>query len=94
VISAYEKARHWIIDHPKETAQIISEEAKIDLPVAELQLSRNNFSNPLPGNDQINALSTATPILIEEDLVKPGIDLNATLNALIDPSFAQAVISK
>lgn len=92
VIAAYEKARQWITEHPKETAQIVSEEAKLDLPVAELQLQRNNFSNPVPGADHIKALTDAAPILIEESLVKPGVDLEATVKDLIDPSYAVAVI--
>jgi sulfonate transport system substrate-binding protein len=94
VIEAYEKARRWIVEHPKETAKIISEEAKIDLPVAELQLQRNNFSNPLPGSEHIKALSAAAPILLEEGLVKPGVDLEAALNELIDPTYAETVVNK
>lgn len=92
VIAGYEKARHWISEHPKETAQIISEEAKLDLPVAQLQLQRNNFSNPVPGNEHIKALSAAAPILIEDGLVKPGVDLDAVLKNLIEPAYARAVV--
>src|ERR1700733_1275254 len=44
VIKVYEKARLWIAAHPDETAKIISEESKLSLPVAKLQLSRNDFS--------------------------------------------------
>ncbi|MBE0435094.1 MAG: aliphatic sulfonate ABC transporter substrate-binding protein [Methylomicrobium sp.] len=92
VLAAYEKARHWILDHPKETAQIISEEAKLALPVAELQLERNNFADPVPGYAHIKALGAAAPILIAEGLVKPGVDLDKMLKDLIEPIYAQAVI--
>ena len=81
VLAAYEKARKWILSHPDETAQIISEEAKISLPVAQLQLSRNNFKNPIPGDAQKKALKSAAPILTEDELVKKGTDVNVVIDS-------------
>jgi len=92
VLAAYEKARKWILSHPDETAQIISEEAKISLPVAQLQLSRNNFKNPIPGDTQKKALKSAAPILTEEELVKKGTDVNVVIDSWIEPSYAKAVV--
>lgn len=92
VLAAYEKARKWILSHPDETAQIISEEAKISLPVAQLQLSRNNFKNPIPGDAQKKALKSAAPILTEDELVKKGTDVNVVIDSWIEPSYAKAVV--
>ncbi|MDD2774668.1 MAG: aliphatic sulfonate ABC transporter substrate-binding protein [Gallionella sp.] len=93
VIKAYEKARKWIIEHPADAAKLQSEEAKIPLNVAQLQLNeRTDFSNPRIGKEHQNALREAAPILLDEALVRPGTDLNKVINELIDPSFAQAVI--
>jgi sulfonate transport system substrate-binding protein len=92
VIAAYEKARKWIIANPEETAKIVSEEAKLSLPVAKLQLTRNDFSNPIPGEEHVKALTAAAPILIEEDLVKKGTDVNKIILELVEPSFAKAVV--
>jgi len=92
VIAAYEKARKWIIANPEETAKIVSEEAKLSLPVAKLQLTRNDFSNPIPGEEHVKALTAAAPILIEEDLVKKGTDVNKVILELVEPSFAKAVV--
>ena len=92
VIKAYEKARKWIIANPEETAKLLSEEAKISLPVAKLQLTRNDFTNPLPGDEHIKALKAAGPLLVEEDLVKKGVNVDKVVDELIDPSFAKAVI--
>lgn len=93
VIKAYEKARKWIIAHPAEAAQIQSDEAKIPLDVAKLQLTeRTDFSNPRIGKEHADALREAAPILLDEALVKPDTDLNKVINDLIDPSFVQAVI--
>src|SRR5450830_2176012 len=94
VIRAYERARIWIIKNPDETAKLIAEEAKLSLPVSQLQLKRNDFSHPLIGQEHIDALRAAAPILLQEELVQSGTDLPKTINALIDPSFAQGVVAR
>jgi len=38
-------------------------------------------------------LKAAAPILTQEQLVKPGTDLNQVIDALIDVKFAQPVIA-
>lgn len=88
VLAVYEKARAWIASHPDETARIIAEESKVSLPVAKLQLSRNDFSQPWPGRQQVDALQAAAPILLQERLVKPGTDLKKIIDGLIDTQFA------
>lgn len=92
VIANYERARKWILANPEETAKIIAEEAKISPAVAKVQLSRNDLSNPLPGAEHVKALKAAAPILLEEDLVKKGTDVNKAIDALVDPSFAASII--
>lgn len=92
VIAAYEKARKWIVANPEETAKIIAEEAKLSLPVAKLQLSRNDFTNPVPGDEHLKAFKGAASILVEEELVKKGTDVNKVIDELIDSSFAKAVL--
>lgn len=93
VLKVYERAREWIIAHPEDTARIVSEESKVSLPVAKLQLQRTDFSQPIPGAVQSDALKSAAPILIHEQLVRPDADLPRVIDALIDPHFAQAVVS-
>lgn len=92
VIQAYERARQWIVANPEETAKLVAEEAKLPIEVVRLQLTRNDFSNSVPGQQHIDALKAAAPILHEENLVRRGTDVNAVVDALIDPSFARAVI--
>jgi len=65
----------------------------LSLPVAQLQLKRNDFSNPLIGKEHSDALRAAAPILIEEELVKPGTDLSRTIAALIDPGLRKASLA-
>lgn len=92
VIAASEKARKWIIANPAETARLVSEEAKLPLEVARLQLKRNDFSNPVPGAEHVTALKSAAPILVEEDLVRKGTNVGAVIDALVEPGFAKSVV--
>lgn len=94
VIGAYEKARHWAVTHPQQTAELLAREAKLPLEVAKLQLSRTDFSNPQPGAEHIAALKAAAPILVEEQLVRPGTDVAATVEQLISPQLAASVIGQ
>jgi sulfonate transport system substrate-binding protein len=89
VIAAYERARRWTLANTTEAAKILSEEAKVSLQVALLQLKlRTDLSNPWPSSEHVHALQAASPILQAEALVKPGVDLNRTVAALVDTGFA------
>jgi sulfonate transport system substrate-binding protein len=89
VIAAYERARQWTIAHPTDAAKILSEEAKVSLPVALLQLKlRTDLSHPLPSAEHVQALQAAAPLLQAEALVRPGVDLRATVASLVDTRFA------
>jgi sulfonate transport system substrate-binding protein len=95
VIKAYEKARAWIRANQTEAAKILSEEAKVSLPVALLQIKlRSDFSNPQPGSEHVKALQLAAPILRDEALVKPGTDLNRAITDLVDTRFALPFIAR
>lgn len=92
VIEAYELAREWAIENPEETVDIIVEEAGIDASVAELQLERNNFDNPLPGQEHIDSLSAAGEVLQSSGNLDDSLSVDELLDDLIDPSFAEEVI--
>lgn len=94
VLQAYERARLWILANPREASQIQADEAKISLAVAKVQLNRTDFSNPYIGREHREALQAAAPILLQEDLVKKGTNLNKVINDLIDPSFVQSLAPK
>ncbi|WP_332878854.1 aliphatic sulfonate ABC transporter substrate-binding protein [Massilia sp. S19_KUP03_FR1] len=95
VIQNYERARLWLIANPVAGAKILSEEAKVSLPVALLQIKlRSDFSNPQPSSEHVKALQLAAPILRDEALVKPGTDIAAVINGLVDTRFAQPYIAR
>ncbi len=92
VLAVYEKARLWIQTHQSEAARILSEEAKVSLQVALLQIKlRTDLSQPQPGAEHIKALQAAAPILLEEQLVRPGTDLNKVITDLVDTRFALGI---
>ncbi len=62
--------------------------------MARLQLSRTDFSNPQPGAEHVAALKAAAPILLDEQLVRPGTDVAAVVDQLISPQLAAGVIGQ
>ncbi|GFM64197.1 sulfonate ABC transporter substrate-binding protein [Pseudomonas cichorii] len=92
VIKAYEQARHWAIAHPEEFAKLLADESKLPLDVAKLQLTRTDLSAPQLTDKDIEASKAAAPILVSEELVKRGVDVNQVIDQLIDPSFGKASI--
>lgn len=95
VIAQYERARRWILANTSEAAKILAEEAKVSLPVALLQLKlRTDLSHPQPSAEHVQALQAAAPILLDEQLVKPGTDLKAAIAGLVDTGFARSVLAR
>lgn len=94
VIATYEQAREWAIANPDALAQLLADEAKLPLEVAKLQLSRTDFSNSQPGAEHIAALKAAAPILLDEQLVRPGTDVAKVVDQLISPQLAASVIKQ
>jgi sulfonate transport system substrate-binding protein len=88
VLAAYERARQWILQNPDGAADVLVEAAKLASPVAHLQLQRTDLSHARIGKEQIDALTAAAPILVEENLVKPGTDVGRAIAELVEPRFA------
>ncbi|MFJ2983194.1 MULTISPECIES: aliphatic sulfonate ABC transporter substrate-binding protein [unclassified Pseudomonas] len=92
VIKAYEQARHWAVAHPEAFAKLLADESRLPLDVAKLQLSRTDLSTPQLNAQDVTASKAAAPILVSEELVKRGVDVNTVVDQLIDPSFGKASI--
>lgn len=92
VIEVYEKAREWIQENPEEAAEILMEEAQIDQAVAERQLERNDFTNPIPGADHHESVSEAGKILQEVDVIEEDVDVEQLTDDLIDSSYAEETV--
>lgn len=83
VIRLYERARSWIRTNQDDAAKILAEEAKISLAVAKRQLERTSFEESSLGQKHAVALKAASPILLEEGLVKAGTDVPKIVDDLV-----------
>lgn len=91
VLAQYERARTWILENPDEAAQILADEAKLSLEVAKKELVERTVltGSPTPGDEHAAVLRAIIPIFQAENQVKPEVDVEAELKALLAPQFAQ-----
>jgi len=94
VIQAYEKARKWTLENPEEAVEILLEEASIPEDVARIQMERNDFSDPVPGEVHHEALAEAGKILQEAEVIESEVAIEELISSLIDSSFAEEVINR
>ncbi|RMT89299.1 hypothetical protein ALP39_02922 [Pseudomonas marginalis pv. marginalis] len=87
VLGAYEKARDWAVKHPDEFAKLLADESGLPLAVAKLQLSRTDLSTPFLSSKDVVASKAAAPILVSEELVRRGVNVDQVIDQLIDTSF-------
>lgn len=89
VVDAYEHARAWAAQNPEETAQILSEEAGIDLAVATKVIAeRSNLDvDPVPGAAQISVLEKIGPIFVASGDVKSQARIDEALSTLLNDGF-------
>lgn len=92
VIAAYEKAREWSIANPAELQAILVQEAKLSDAVAAKQLERTDLSNSVIGDTQKQAINAAGDVLKRSGVVQPSVNIQQTVDALIDPQFVQKVV--
>lgn len=91
VVKVYEKARQWVLANNEATAKLMSEEGKVSLDVAKMQIKRNDFSNPVPGTEHIKALKAGVPTLVSEKLVTSEAVALKAIDDLVDSSFAKGI---
>jgi len=92
VLTVYERARQWILANPEEVAKLVAEESKQSVEVIKRQLTRANFTKPIPEAQHIDTLYATAPILLDEEIVRKGTDLNRFIAELVDDSFAKAAV--
>ncbi|SDC40695.1 sulfonate transport system substrate-binding protein [Pelagirhabdus alkalitolerans] len=92
VIELYEEARNWILENEEEAVELLAEEADISEEVAEIQLERNDFSNPIPGEEHEEAIKESGYILQDGEVIEQDADIDALVEELINPEFAERTI--
>ncbi|WPO48489.1 aliphatic sulfonate ABC transporter substrate-binding protein [Pseudomonas sp. S1Bt23] len=91
VLAAYEQAREWSVKHPDELAKLLADESGLPLEVARLQLSRTDLGNPRLSAEDVLASKAAAPILVSEELVRRGVNVDQVIDQLLDTGVKQAV---
>lgn len=91
VLSAYEKAREWSVKHPDELAELLAKESGLPLDVAKLQLTRTDLSTPQLSAKDVASSKGAAPILVSEELVRRGVNVDQVIDQLIDPAFSKTL---
>jgi len=91
VVNAYEKARAWALENPKETVEILAEVAAIDPAIAESVLVDRTVIDldPVPGQTQLDVLAVIGPIFVESGDVADQAAIDAALESLVHADFAQ-----
>jgi sulfonate transport system substrate-binding protein len=92
VVVAYEKARAWAIENPEEVVGILADVAGIDPAVAETVITERTALDidPVPGDAQRDVLEVVGPIFVESGDVASQDLIDAALDELLDPTFAEA----
>ncbi|MGY2224877.1 aliphatic sulfonate ABC transporter substrate-binding protein [Pseudomonas gingeri] len=94
VLGAYEKAREWAQKNPDELARLLATESGLPLDVAKLQLSRTDLSNARLGPQDLVSSKAAAPILVSEELVRRGVNVDQVIDQLIDTRFNNVAVAK
>lgn len=96
VLTIYEKARRYALQHPEEVRDDLVEAAKIEPAVAELQLQeRTNLNDPVLGEAQRDSFIAAGQILQKIGVIDSDIAIAELVDDLIESSFfANVVASK
>jgi sulfonate transport system substrate-binding protein len=88
VLAAYEQARLHALAHPEELKAALAREAHLSDPVARVVLGRTDVSSGAIGERQAAAIQAAGEVLKKNGIVKADVDVPATVQALVDPSFS------
>jgi sulfonate transport system substrate-binding protein len=94
VLAAYEKARVWAIQNPEEFRKLFAVDAKLDDAVVTKVLGRTDLSSPVIGDQQKQVITAAGDVLKQNNVIGNSVDVNATVDNLIDAQYAQAAVGK
>jgi len=88
VLKVYESARQAAIQNPDALKAVLIKVAKIDDAVAARQLERTDLRKSAIGNAQQRTIKAAGDVLQRVGVVAKDVNVEKTVNSLIDPQFA------
>ena len=91
VLGAYEEARRWSLAHPADLKRIFGEVTKLPPAIVDRQIDqRTELSHSVIGEAQRESILAAGLALQGAGVIEPGVNVRATVEALIDPSYLAA----
>ena len=87
VLAAYEKARLWSVEHPKELAALLEAATKLPPAVIARQLERTELTHGPIGAAQKTTLVEAGKALQQAGVVAGEVDVPGTVEVLVDPAY-------
>jgi sulfonate transport system substrate-binding protein len=91
VLATYEKARRWSVEHPADLNAALVTATKLPDAVIALQLQRTDISSGHIGDKQAETIIAAGKALQQAGVLDAGLDIAAITNAMIDPSYGNAI---
>jgi sulfonate transport system substrate-binding protein len=91
VVTAYERARAWVLENPEAAVQTLATAASISPEIARKQLLERTALDidPAPGEAQRTVLAGLLPLLVSDGLVRSEPEARTALDTLFEPRFAQ-----
>jgi sulfonate transport system substrate-binding protein len=93
VLTVYEKARHYALDHPDELRAALVKAAKLSDAVAAKELERTDIGDPLIGDKQRQAIVAAGGVLKESGIMPESTDAAKVADSLVDPQYVTRVVT-
>lgn len=95
VLAVYEQAREWAVAHPAELKAQLVAATKLPDAVIERQLKeRTELTYSKIGQQQKDTILAAGLALQKAEVIKPDVDVQAVVDALIDGKFITASVAK
>lgn len=88
VLATYEQAREWAIAHPDDLKQILVSASQLPPAVIDKQIDeRTELTHSSIGDAQKETILAAGLALQEAGVIKPDVDVQAAVDALVDTGF-------
>lgn len=91
VLGVWAQTQKWILENKEEFIAFVTEQAGADPQVTKLTVDRRDWTDPVPGDELLASIRTATPLLGPE-VLRPGTKVDDVLGQLLDPAPARKVL--
>lgn len=91
VLGVWVQTQKWIRENNEEFVSFVTQQAGGDADVTRRTIARRDWTDPVPGEELLASIKTATPLLGSE-VLRPGVDVDKVLGELLDPVPAKKVV--